>query len=824
MSQGVRHNKHDNYFFIRPFAMDGNADSHSFDAKDAGNSRRFAAVLRVVGRDGVSDAQRLCGANNVQRHTTGFTESTGRFSAAAWSFALSAFCLVVCFTPLTKVSGDGLTPLGLRPLTAVPIAPGETPLDSRGRPMVWRPQAKVIRSGDPVSIASAQQDSSPATTFTSSGTSGQANNVPSLGPTQPPGTSATSTTMRPTSVAEALDRRGTVTFRETPLQEVVFLLSDLWQINIVAGESVTGSVSGTFHETPLREVLSAILSASGYGYKQTGNSLIVLPVDQVGTDDPEFVSRTLQIPPSDDPAAVVDAARMLLSERGQMLEVGRQRVLVRDYPDRISQVENLFGNLSPTTPQQAGTSPEPTPSASSTTATADVLGTDSNDEIRIFALQYVEAEQMQESLASILGTDVTVAVYVDENRILVRGNSRSVDLARRAIEQLDRPRPQVRITALIYDVGMSEREALGINWSGGRNLGSATRLSALSDLVTPIEDAAATAVDTTTGAVATTTETVLTKSSSFLFGTSGSKLNVEGLIVALDQTEEAKLLANPSITVGDRRQAEIKIVERLPVQTAQQSVGGAVADIEFEDAGITLTVQPRIADDGTIELNVAPEFSTKVGELNGNPIIDSRNASTVVRVANGETFVLGGLRRRRVVESQAGVPYLKDMKFFGKLFRSHDTEIQESELIVFIRPEMITPNHVGLPREQHAARVTDCLLDSVPYATQCPLTPDCRDPNCPNHYPRPRVNGGSRELEMIGGYGSTMNPMMHGSPTIISERVISESSVPESTVQSPTTWHPSESPDAIPGEMPMDMESASEPMLFEPVIVKEPRR
>ena len=73
---------------------------------------------------------------------------------------------------------------------------------------------------------------------------------------------------RPTrTVDEILDTRGDITFRKTPLSEVVFMLSELWHINIVASENITGEVSGAFRDTPLREVLSAALTAGGYSYE-----------------------------------------------------------------------------------------------------------------------------------------------------------------------------------------------------------------------------------------------------------------------------------------------------------------------------------------------------------------------------------------------------------------------------------------------------------------------------------------------------------------------------------------------------------------------------
>lgn len=110
-------------------------------------------------------------------------------------------------------------------------------------------------------------------------------------------------------------------------------------------------------------------------------------------------------------------------------------------------------------------------------------------------------------------------------------------------------------------------------------------------------------------------------------------------------------------------------------------------------------------------------------------------------------FVLGGLRQKTVVESQRGIPYLKDIKHVGKFFRSHNTEVRESELIVFLRPEVITPYSCGSIRDQAAAASAGEQLDAIPYAESVPTSPYCQDHNCPNHHPRPRINGGAPSTE-----------------------------------------------------------------------------
>ena len=69
-------------------------------------------------------------------------------------------------------------------------------------------------------------------------------------------------------------------------------------------------------------------------------------------------------------------------------------------------------------------------------------------------------------------------------------------------------------------------------------------------------------------------------------------------------------------------------------------------------------------------MQVHPEFSVVTDFINNNPVIDSRTADTTVRVGNGQMFVLGGLRQKNVTETIRGIPFLKDVKYVGRLFRS----------------------------------------------------------------------------------------------------------------------------------------------------------
>ncbi|MEM9644581.1 MAG: type II and III secretion system protein [Planctomycetota bacterium] len=299
---------------------------------------------------------------------------------------------------------------------------------------------------------------------------------------------------------------------------------------------------------------------------------------------------------------------------------------------------------------------------------------------------------------------------------------------------------------MIYDVSLEEIERLGINWNVNPHSAAITGL--LNSETQVFRNAAA----ATTNFI---TDTTATGGFNLDIRTINNRADIGALLQALDNSSESKLLADPSITVGDRRQASIDIVTRVPVIALQPAEDSAavISQVEFVDAGVKLEVTPRIGRDGTIEMQVQPTYSVVVDYVANNPVIDERKANTTVRVADGQMFVLGGLRQKNVNETVRGVPFLKDIKYVGRLFQSHDTEVRESELIVFLKPELITPYYGGTLREQRAACVGVQQLDAIPYASRRPQVCCCKDPYCPNHHPRYRINGGTSDLEMLGGWG-----------------------------------------------------------------------
>ena len=476
------------------------------------------------------------------------------------------------------------------------------------------------------------------------------------------------TTSDPESLSDKLGRRGSITFRDTPIAQAVFAIGELWGVNITAGSHLEGVTSGTFVDTPLGEVLDATLTSTGHVYRRVGDSLVVYA--------------------------------------------------------------------------------------------SPVVGGGGSSQWRLFDLHYTDAAELAEPLALILGETAVVAPYPAENRLMVRGDGETLRLAISAVADLDRPRQQVRITALIYDVGLNELDQIGINF--GRDLRGRANLadSGVEAQELNVRNLVALGADLTGGG------------SSFGFRTVQDNRATQYLLECLHSDGESKLLADPSIVVGDRHEASIRIVKKIPIITANPVQGSQAVftETQFEEAGVVLQVTPRIAADGTIELTVAPEYSVVAELLATGPVIDSREAKTTVRVRDGESIALGGLRQKTIVETVRGIPYLQDIRFVGRLFRGHRTEVRESELVVFLKPELVGPCGVqpcgpdgingcgcvgvcecgsatGMPiRAAQAYAVGNDYLDRIPHAENAPLLPCCSDPNCPNHHPRPRINPGSGGL------------------------------------------------------------------------------
>lgn len=487
-----------------------------------------------------------------------------------------------------------------------------------------------------------------------------------------------------------LRERGDLVLSDTTLRQALFTISESWHINLVVGEDVSGQVNGNFKNAPLHEILHSLLFANGYGYRVVGQGLVVMKLDTLGDSNPLFVTDAILLR-SLKPEDVVEGANLLRSPQGKITAIPAARTLmVVDLPERILAIRNFVRQLDDSTAASAG------PAAGGM-----------ERQVAQFTPQFVKALTLKESLEAILSKDGKAIIIEDENRAIVVDYPPNLALAERVMRDLDIARPQVRITAMIYDISLEDLERLGINWH------HAVKGNSLTAEGTPD---AMWAVDSLT----TVPVSAGTPAASMTFMSLSRNFDIGATLNALCQAKDAQLLADPSVTVVDREPATIQIVTEIPYQQLTQTQqGGNIGTTAFREAGVTLKVIPFISSDNTVQMVVTPTFSRLTGFTNGGnpqPIIDKRQAETTVRVLNQQWLVIGGLRQRTAVKDDRAVPGLSAIKGLGKLFKSYDYSFRESELVVFLMPELVTPAYRGREREQVVEKAAEGWLDETPVA------------------------------------------------------------------------------------------------------------
>lgn len=201
--------------------------------------------------------------------------------------------------------------------------------------------------------------------------------------------------------------------------------------------------------------------------------------------------------------------------------------------------------------------------------------------------------------------------------------------------------------------------------------------------------------------------------------------------------DDIEINASPSVTTVNQTPATISIVDEISINTGTVEVETA-GTTQFKDQfaraqyGITLKITPTVhtsedgwSEDNYITLDTDVTFDTvqRGGDPN-RPDVTRRNITNLVDVADGETLILGGLRRLTTTDSKASVPFLGEVPGIGKLFSNKEMEDISSEMFIFITPHIVENNREALERSrcrQLCRRPGDhpefmqCLLEAQEY-------------------------------------------------------------------------------------------------------------
>ncbi|WP_166253582.1 type II and III secretion system protein family protein [Marinobacter salicampi] len=169
------------------------------------------------------------------------------------------------------------------------------------------------------------------------------------------------------------------------------------------------------------------------------------------------------------------------------------------------------------------------------------------------------------------------------------------------------------------------------------------------------------------------------------------------------ETGFAKILAAPKLVTRSGEVAAFHSGGEIPYQTVDE-LGRPI--IQFRDFGIKLDIEPLADEDGNILVRLGTEVSSidRANQIGDTPGLRTRAAESVINVVDGETIVISGLASTSLSNQVTKVPFLGDIPFLGALFRSTEKVDEQTEIAVFVTPQLMTPESERNKRMLEAAR------------------------------------------------------------------------------------------------------------------------
>jgi type II secretory pathway component GspD/PulD (secretin)/Tfp pilus assembly protein PilF len=308
-------------------------------------------------------------------------------------------------------------------------------------------------------------------------------------------------------------------------------------------------------------------------------------------------------------------------------------------------------------------------------------------------------EEMQSSLPNLLGEGASFVVNRTASTIHVQARPSGIGRLREYVgTTTHRANQQVSLEARILEVRLDDQYSLGVNWSLLPGLFNSNKVGQA-------------------GGGAVLRQAAASGGTALSFGILDTN-DFSVFVDALEQQGQVRVLSSPRVSTMNNQPASIGVTDQIPYITREviddQGVARTEFGVEFVEAGVVLNVRPMIGDDGMLSVSITPQVREQTGTvitpdgLITVPIISEREATTTVRVADGQAIALGGLRSTRKSESRQGVPLLMNVPFLGQLFSNTVQERLEVELMIVLVPRVLDDTWIGEEMARGAHRLV-CL-------------------------------------------------------------------------------------------------------------------
>ena len=485
----------------------------------------------------------------------------------------------------------------------------------------------------------------------------------------------------------------TLDFVSADINDVLKALAMQTRSNIVSGSDVKGTITVSLAHVSLEEALDLITKLSGFQYAKIGKTYLV--------GSPTAI-QTLTANGSAQSPAVTGVIAFSYS----------------DSADLVNELKQLYPNLKTTPGKSAGGQPGGgvlvVTGSSEDVESARRMISDSESVLskniqasrtEIYNIKYVSADDLQLVLARLVpgviitpgpvqhiyapapttadaggvtatttsigsggGTVTSVTgnlpVKPTTTSLLLTGSDADLARALQVLATVDLRPAQINFEAKITEINLNKTDHLGLTYDfsgAGSTVGETLSPNYAGKILK----------------LGTFTRTPL---STF----------VRVQLNAMYQSGDAKLLSSPNISALDGQPAAVFIGDSITyVSSVTTGPTGQNITTATVNAGIKLLVTGKINNDGYVTMNIHPEVSTPTFKpsIGGAvlPDISTREATTTVRVKDGDTIAIGGLISQQDVKNITKVPFLGDLPFFGQLFRDSQTSHNRNEIVIFVK-------------------------------------------------------------------------------------------------------------------------------------------
>lgn len=298
----------------------------------------------------------------------------------------------------------------------------------------------------------------------------------------------------------------------------------------------------------------------------------------------------------------------------------------------------------------------------------------------LMPIHHAEASALAQLLLATLADDGiltgrgSLSVDARTNTLVAYQPADRLDELRQLVAQLDVPVRQVAIEARIVEANVDYEKSLGVRW-GGPLYGESVRPGKELFVDLGVERAG----------------------SSVGLGLLRGGILLDLELSAMEKSGNGEIISQPKVVTADKETARILKGTEVPYQETSKS--GATS-VSFREASLSLEVTPQITPDNKVimTVRVTKDEPDYVNALNNVPPIRKNEVNAKVRVADGETIVIGGVystTQNNVVDK---VPFFGDLPYVGRLFRRDVLQEKKSELLVFLTPRIMSDQAIAVSR------------------------------------------------------------------------------------------------------------------------------